>query len=900
MSTETGMEVEVGIEVGAEIELQEGEAPEEAPLILENKKNCPSWDTLVNSDDSSDDDEPLPILQFPGKQRDKPKSIGKEEQPNSYLSQLTSKPKESTDQRVANFAISKGLCKKLQMYGVFLGEEKELWTSTYHGWLAKQAKNDSSPLKHVCQRCGRQFRRMYNLEKHLCLKMAVNFPGLKGKPGEAHGKIGALSLSRSPGRKLCRQYKCGTKNSGGMHVTAGDLSPGKEAEEDNEDEDEDMGLLEDSEKLRVSDTVDMNTLEQMCLQAQNELRLIEEKFRTREKQSSMGRPLSLNKQFHPAGQVNSKLKNLQGKVIVTDSNFFGTQEGSAKAGKDPVPSWTNSIAEKEIKSPHYIYSVSGQVNGQVKPWTSTPFVCKQCGRQFRRHCNLERHVCWNLDPKFSGLKGIKLGVQKSATGQQPSLTVPSDTGKVLSPPDKVSSQELNLQAKAMPSLKKQSVISCEAGKDSDSPSIPIRTLKGVPIMCRECGRQFNRGCDFGTHLRWHMKEAEFLRLKGQIRRLKMSVDAQQEASKQASKSPLSWSSQPLTSENTTGRRAADFFKVTNEPVDPAAGKQYKCDECGREFLHKCNLIRHISWHMEANFFSSKQDGDEQTTTHSNVPSSARDLPTNPVCPSVSEEVNSGYQCSGDLQSAGFKTRPEQKLTDEEPDLHLMVRTDEDDPFEEGPYLLADEQELIERYMVMEVPGDNNMGTKSVMIKLKDNQSLEDMDALQMDLSTDWSLEDDASQRKMQPEEDWSIRIPSARDQAMYAFLGSLASKMSSRLKGMRRFKCWDCGVQYPWLSELRRHLDAQKKKGRRAHRCECGKAFWGQLHFLRHQLQHLEDTTFICATCGQSLTRYKQLLSHSRIHPNVSHFQCSCGAQFSRLPRYLWHTLRNTRMRRGR
>nr|XP_033770473.1 zinc finger protein 585B-like isoform X2 [Geotrypetes seraphini] len=897
MSTETGMELEVGIEVGAEIELQEGEALEEAPLILENRKNCPSWDTLVNSDDSSgDDEEHLPILQFPGKQRNEPQSLVKEEQPSSYLSQLTSKPKKSTEQRVANFAISKGLCKKLQKYGVVLGEQKELWTSKYHGWLARQAKKDCSPLKHVCQRCGRQFRRMYNLEKHLCLKMAMNFPGLKGKPGETQRKIGTLSLLRSSDGKLERQYKCGTNNSGGIYIKAGDLSPGKEAEdeEDNEDEDEDESLLEDSEKLHVSNTVDMNTLEQMCLQAQNELRLIQEKFRTGEKQSSMGRPMSLNKQFHPLGQVNSKLKNLQGKVIITNSNLFGTQEGSAEAGKDPVPSWTNSLPKMDLKTPHYIYSVSGQVNGQVNLWTSTPFVCKQCGRQFRRRCNLERHICWNLDPKFSGLKGIKLGVQKNATGQQPSIKAPSDTGKILSPSEKVSCQESNLQAKAMPALKKLSE------KDSDSPSTPIRTLTDEPIICRECGRQFNRRCDFGTHLRWHMKEAEFLRLRGQIRRLKMSVDAQQEASKQASKPPLNWSNQPLASKNTTGRRAADFFKVTNEPVDPAAGKQYKCDECGREFLHKCNLIRHISWHMEANFFSSKQDGEEQTMASSNVPSSAHKLPKNPIYPSVSEEVNVGHQYSGYPLSTSLEARPELKLTDEEPDLHLMVRTDEDDPFEEGPYLLADEQELNERYMVMEVPGDNNMGTKTVMIKLKDTQSLDDMDALQIDLGTDWSHEDNAGQRRIQPEQDWSIKIPSARDQAMYAFLGSLASKMSSRLKSMRRFKCWDCGVQYPWLSELKRHLDAQKRKGRRAHHCECGKAFWGQLHFLRHQLQHLEDTTFICATCGQSLTRYRQLLSHSRIHPNVSHFQCSCGAQFSRLPRYLWHTLRNTRNCRDR
>ncbi|XP_029431948.1 zinc finger protein 420-like isoform X2 [Rhinatrema bivittatum] len=798
---------------------------------------------------------------------------------------MTSKHKKNKDQHVANFAISKGLCKRLHKYGVVLGEQEELWTSTYHAWLARQAKKECSPVKHVCQRCGRQFRRMYNLEKHLCLKMAVNFPGLRGKQGDIQSRTGALPLPRYLGGKGYEHYQGGRKGFEGTRFTAGSLSPsGKDEEKDNEEDedDEDAVFLEDSEKLHVSDKIDINTLEKMCFQAQNELQLIQMKFRDGEKQKSMGSLLGLNKHFHPPGEINSKFKNLQGKVVITDGNFFGAQEGYAKAGQLPLSSQANSFPE--ITTPHYIYSVSGQVNGQMKPWTSTPFVCEQCGRRFRRCCNLERHVCWNLDPKFSELKGVQLGPQKSTTRQQSALIACSDTGEIPQAgevTDKGSLQQSNLQAKPMPPLMKQQVI-CNAGKKSIIPN--------EPIVCRECGRQFYRRCDFGTHLRWHAKEAEFLRLKGQIRRLQMSVDAQLEASKQVSKSQPNWSSQSSAIKNTTGTSAANFYKVTNDPVDPAAGKPYKCDECGRKFLHKCNLVRHISWHMDANFFSSKQDGEG--------PSSASDLPANLMSPPVSEEVNSGHLSSRVPQSTSFEARPEQLLTDEESDIQLVVKTEEDDtdqdPFEEGPYLLGDEQELNERYMVMEVPGDNNMGTKTVMVKLKDNQSLEDLQALDIDLSNDWSSEEVPSQGRMQPEQDCKVRIPSARDQAMYAFLGSLASKVSSRLKAMRRFKCWDCGVQYHWLSELRRHLEAQKRKSRRAHHCECGKAFWGQLHFLRHQLQHLEDTTFICATCGQSLTRYKQLLSHSRIHPNVSHFQCSCGAQFSRLPRYLLHTLRST------
>uniref|UniRef100_A0A8D0HHQ3 C2H2-type domain-containing protein n=1 Tax=Sphenodon punctatus TaxID=8508 RepID=A0A8D0HHQ3_SPHPU len=107
-----------------------------------------------------------------------------------------------------------------------------------------------------------------------------------------------------------------------------------------------------------------------------------------------------------------------------------------------------------------------------------------------------------------------------------------------------------------------------------------------------------------------------------------------------------------------------------------------------------------------------------------------------------------------------------------------------------------------------------------------------------------------------------------------------------------RFKCRDCGVCYSQASQLRSHRKGLRRRGQ-SRLCECGGSFWGLLHLLRHQLRHLEETTFVCAACRKSLRGPKALATHGAKHPGAACFRCLCGANFQRLPRYLWHHLRS-------
>ncbi|KAM4650901.1 uncharacterized protein O3C94_013524 [Discoglossus pictus] len=117
------------------------------------------------------------------------------------------------------------------------------------------------------------------------------------------------------------------------------------------------------------------------------------------------------------------------------------------------------------------------------------------------------------------------------------------------------------------------------------------------------------------------------------------------------------------------------------------------------------------------------------------------------------------------------------------------------------------------------------------------------------------------------------------------------------------YRCRDCGVRFYQVLYLNRHLKRGKMrrgKTRKKYKCNCGRSPLGTLHFLRHQLNHLTATAFICATCGLSLRGYRQLRAHSWLHPLVTHFLCSCGAVFNQLPRYMWHSLLNSMPHRRR
>ncbi|KAJ6663709.1 hypothetical protein lerEdw1_009788 [Lerista edwardsae] len=118
---------------------------------------------------------------------------------------------------------------------------------------------------------------------------------------------------------------------------------------------------------------------------------------------------------------------------------------------------------------------------------------------------------------------------------------------------------------------------------------------------------------------------------------------------------------------------------------------------------------------------------------------------------------------------------------------------------------------------------------------------------------------------------------------------------AKKSRARRRFKCPDCGVRYGRVSQLRAHQKGGPRRRGRRSLCECGASFRGLLHLLRHQLLHLQEARFVCATCGASLKGPRGLARHRTCHPGPARFACRCGLRFQRLSRYLWHHVRSQR-----
>ena len=131
-------------------------------------------------------------------------------------------------------------------------------------------------------------------------------------------------------------------------------------------------------------------------------------------------------------------------------------------------------------------------------------------------------------------------------------------------------------------------------------------------------------------------------------------------------------------------------------------------------------------------------------------------------------------------------------------------------------------------------------------------------------------------------------------------------RTSWRSKGS--YPCRQCGAvsQQPSLAVSHRY----RHRGRRLHRCQCGRSFLRRLHLLRHCVQHAEASSYICAKCGETFRGAKLLVEHltgqSRKPAGVSWTQksrkscikkvpfcCECGLCFDRPSAYIWHQLQN-------
>ncbi|XP_060906844.1 myeloid zinc finger 1 [Labrus mixtus] len=137
---------------------------------------------------------------------------------------------------------------------------------------------------------------------------------------------------------------------------------------------------------------------------------------------------------------------------------------------------------------------------------------------------------------------------------------------------------------------------------------------------------------------------------------------------------------------------------------------------------------------------------------------------------------------------------------------------------------------------------------------------------------------------------------------------ALMKRMNTGWRSKTPYPCRQCGAIFrqPSLVISHRYLH----RGRRSHRCQCGRAFKHRLHLLRHCVQHAENMSYICVSCGETFTGATVLAEHikgksrkkSRSEPTQRRkvrkkcrmpFTCDCGQRFFRPSAYIWHQLKN-------
>nr|XP_005995734.1 PREDICTED: zinc finger protein 729-like [Latimeria chalumnae] len=102
--------------------------------------------------------------------------------------------------------------------------------------------------------------------------------------------------------------------------------------------------------------------------------------------------------------------------------------------------------------------------------------------------------------------------------------------------------------------------------------------------------------------------------------------------------------------------------------------------------------------------------------------------------------------------------------------------------------------------------------------------------------------------------------PCSSDCAMNKQESSWRRRIAQRQKRKSKtgFRCLECGtiLQPSALLVSRKH----QHKGFGSYLCDCGRSFSRPMHLLRHQLDHMAETTFICVVCGQSVKGHQNLV----------------------------------------
>ncbi|KAM5132479.1 uncharacterized protein ACMZJ9_019268 isoform 2-T3 [Mantella aurantiaca] len=824
-----------GMEVGAEVELNEGTSTLEdhTPIRLENKQDLPLWQNIHYFDDSSSDESldqkygnstPSAAKTLGTASRDtKSQVMVNYNLEKNIIVLYTTDNIQSGHSHVLDSAYSKDLQEPASQLAPYFEEPgiscTEVNSSSDIGHLHPYStettlSNEENPRESLgkysnavaktlcdrsvksflrsykCQRCGREFGRLYNLEHHRCIDMAIGCPQQYGNTIET-----------------------------------------------------------------------MNRLEKMCVEAQKELQSLQGQYKkevidldssqiqmwSQELLSGSGRVNPENECTAPCdhNECESSSICVQEFPVSSDNNgkMFASQNLTA-LGDNIVVNLSNCSpilleANKEqdlARQMEGIHPQLDQINGELTNLnqhlslqtigenqvdvTNTShdatkmYKCHECGKVYKTHCSFTNHMHWHTQNFKSFVLNTLL---ETSPGSHESYGITHHVG---TPP---------LDLKNVNCAKTTQTFTCEY-----------------------CGKVFNKRCSYATHTLWHLKKM------GHVTNTP-TKGAKQETGQVSS--------------------LQNSDRACSSPVNI-----FTCQSCGRVFNKRCAYSSHSRWHMREQEMQ-KRVIDEKSSlrlreqvakkseepTYSSLPmqveTNRQKLPE--VLESVLELVVGSEEVHEILLSkAGLMFRKAENYGNAAEVAEELAQVseikselaEEQDP---GTQLKPEEKQV--PAMQSEPAGKPIPGT---------------------------NLEPEKKQVPEKRSEPAKKQVPAKKEYSLKISQSKFAAQCLRRTKP--RHRCRDCGVRFQQLWRLRQHRLKGFGKTLKKHRCDCGRTPIGSLHFLLHQLQHLSDTSFACAVCNKSLRGYRRLQAHSRVHPLVAQFQCKCGTRFTKLPKYLWHSLKNT------